>query len=67
MARPSTSTVQTTLQARNSGDGGVAEAIFTGGMPQASLVFMCALWAVALFSLGTYVFLTKERLFALEL
>ena len=43
------------------------EAIFTGGMPQASLVFMCALWAVALFSLGTYVFLTKERLFALEL
>ncbi len=43
------------------------EAILTGSTPEGSLLLMCAAWSIGLFSLGVYVFLSKERLFALEL
>ncbi|MCU1351938.1 MAG: teichoic acid transport system permease protein [Acidimicrobiales bacterium] len=43
------------------------EAILSGGTPQLSLVLMSLGWAAALFGLGAYFFLSKERLFALEL
>ncbi len=43
------------------------EAVLTGQMPSASLIAMLTAWSLGLLASGTYVFLSKERLFALEL